>query len=86
MKAKIIGFNKMDFEIDGKEIKGTKLHYIYCDNSDDNLVGQAAENKFVNEKLSNLLNFQELLNADLVELDFNQKGKIIDVHPVGAGR
>ena len=75
----------MDFEIDGKEIKGTRLHYIYCDNSDDNLVGQAAENKFVNEKLSNLLNFQELLNADLVELDFNQKGKIIDAYPVGAG-
>lgn len=86
MKAKITGFNKMDFEIDGKKVKGTKLHYIYCDNSNDNLVGQAADNKFVNEKLSNMLNFQELLKADLCELDFNQNGKIVDIYPVAAGR
>jgi len=86
MKAKITGFNKMDFEIDGKRVKGTRLHYIYCDNSNDTLVGQAAENTFVSEKLSDNLNFPELLRADLCEFDFNNKGKIVDIYPAGSGR
>ncbi|PKP29521.1 MAG: hypothetical protein CVU00_15225 [Bacteroidetes bacterium HGW-Bacteroidetes-17] len=86
MKVKVTGFNPVKFEKDGKNIEGVKLHYIYADRANDHLIGQAAENSWVNKMVADGLNLKGLLEAPLCELEFNKNGKIVDIFPVGAGR
>lgn len=86
MKVRVMGFNPVKFEKDGKNIEGVKLHYIYFDKGNEALIGQAAENTWINKNVAADLNFKELLNVDLCEIEFNKNGKIIDVYPAGSGR
>lgn len=86
MKVRVTGFNPVKFEKDGKNIQGVKLHYIFIDKANEALVGQAAENTWINQRVADDLNFKELLNVDLCEIEFNKNGKITDVYPAGSGR
>lgn len=81
MKVKVTGFSPVDFEKDGKQIVGVNIHYVFDDPANENLKGKAVDKKWVNAKIAPTVNFPELLTAELCEIEFNQKGQLIDVYP-----
>lgn len=81
MKVQVTGYNPVKFEKDGKNIEGVKVHYIYEDQANESLVGKAVNSVWVNNKIAQGIDFIALVGAQFCEIEFNQKGQLIDVYP-----
>jgi uncharacterized protein YuzE len=74
MLVPVIGFSRVDFVNDQKEhIAGTTVYYT---SKDPRVEGMKAEKAFIPQTLSSL---EGLKPNDTINIDYNQKGKVIGV-------
>jgi hypothetical protein len=78
MRCILTGTQDMQFQMNGEEIDGVKLHFLSVD---PNVVGKAAANQFVKRHVFdsfgvNLAEMSEILGTE-INIDFNNKGKIV---------
>ncbi len=86
MKVMVTGYNPVKFEKDGKNIEGVKVHYVYDDLANENLVGKMVDSAWVNSKISRNIDFRSLLNTEFCEIEFNRKGQLLDIFPISVSK
>lgn len=82
MKCTLLGFKSVDFEDDnGNKISGVKIYYSYPDVSDDDLIGDMTDSKFINKKAFDSFPVTvKDLNDNLgcaFDIEFNPNKKVI---------
>ena len=68
MQVKLIGKKKLDFMVDGRNIKGEQLFVSFVE---ENTIGEMVDRLFVNDDIS----LPDLNPGDVLEVFYNRKGK-----------
>ena len=80
MKVKVVGFTMIDFKTkDGEQVQGTNVFYNYENMNDTNLFGMASAKVWIGARASRTMDFEELVNAEYCDADFNGQGKIMSL-------